>query len=55
MTVSLRDIKEEKIELTETTFTCSMKSDGKVYEDSIKLFGELDKTESKWSVNGLSL
>jgi len=41
--VGLRDIKEEKIELTEKSFSLSMKSDGKAYADSLNLFGEIVK------------
>lgn len=46
LTIALRDIKDEKINLTEKELTFSGQSDSKTYEQTINFFSDVD-TEVK--------
>ena len=52
ITIDLDDVKDAKIDITESnhlTFSCS--SAGKVYSLDLELYGEVDKSNSKWTLD----
>lgn len=53
--VGLRDISEEKIDLTETTISFQGTSDKVKYAFDFELFGPINKEESKWTKTGFHL
>lgn len=53
--IALRDISEEKIELTSNTMSFNGVSDKKKYAFDLELFAEIDTQESKWNKTGFHL
>jgi len=53
--VQLRDIKNENIELTETTLTFNGESDGQKYAFVFEFYEPIDKAASKWTKTGFHL
>jgi len=53
--VELRDISDEKIDLTNTSLSFEGTSDKKKYQFKIDLFSEVDVEESKWNKTGFHL
>ena len=53
--VGLRDITDEKIDLTNTSLSFEGNSDSKKYLFKIDLFEEVDVEESKWNKTGFHL
>jgi hypothetical protein len=53
--VQLRDIKDEKIELTENSLTFSGDSDKHKYAFSLEFHSSINKEESKWNKTGFHL
>ena len=52
MTIDVKDVKNEKVELKEESVYFSGETKEKNYEVSIDLFKKVDTTESKFNVNG---
>jgi hypothetical protein len=53
--VQLRDIKNDNIELTESTLTFTGDSDGQKYAFAFEFYEPIDKTTSKWTKTGFHL
>jgi hypothetical protein len=48
----IRDFKNEKIDIVENKLSISGESDGKKFESSVNLFGEVIPSESKTNILG---
>lgn len=55
LTIEIRDIKNEKIDLQPTSLSFTGESDEKLYEFKIDFFDEVDVTASKWNKYGFHL
>ena len=50
LTINLPDVKDETIELTNTSLNFSGTSEGNAYELTLEFFDEVDSDGSKWAV-----
>ncbi|KRX06057.1 HSP20-like chaperone [Pseudocohnilembus persalinus] len=53
LTVELRDIKDEKIDIQPNTLKFSGKSDGKQYDGEVEFYDEIDVEKSSYTILGL--
>ncbi len=55
ITLGLRDIVNEKVNLKESTLDFQCESHGKKYEFSVEFFGGIEQDKSQWSKTGFEM